>query len=76
MTHICHATGCSTPVPPRMLMCLKHWRMVPRSLQDRVWATYRVGQEIDKQPSAEYLEVQKAAVDWVETAERKLGRIT
>ncbi len=60
--HRCHAIECDTPVPPRLLMCARHWRMVPRKLQRRVWATYRPGQEIDKQPSAEYLEAQQAAV--------------
>lgn len=24
-----------------MLMCLRHWRMVPKPLKDDVWATYR-----------------------------------
>ena len=64
--HLCHATGCSKAVPPRLLMCLPHWRMVPRPLQARIWATYRPGQEIDKQPSDEYMEAQRAAVRAVE----------
>lgn len=45
-----------------MLMCLKHWRMVPRAVQMQVWRHYRPGQEIDKQASQEYLLVQRAAV--------------
>lgn len=62
MTHLCHAMRCGTVVPPKMLMCAKHWRMVPKPLQARIWATYRQGQEIDKDPSEEYLNAQVAAV--------------
>lgn len=54
--HHCHAIGCRTPVPPRMHMCLKHWRMLPKTLRDEIWRTYRRGQERDKRPSADYLE--------------------
>lgn len=67
--HTCHAHGCTAEVPPKLLMCLKHWRMVPKALQRAVWATYRSGQEIDKQASREYLEAAKAAIDAVHTKE-------
>lgn len=60
--HHCHAHGCTRNVPPKMLMCLKHWRMVPVKLQRAVWATYRAGQEIDKAPSDAYILAQRAAV--------------
>ena len=62
MTHTCHALGCEKAVPPKMLMCAPHWRLVPVRLQREVWAKYRPGQEIDKRPNAEYLDVQKRAV--------------
>lgn len=62
MSHHCHATACRTTVPPAMLMCGKHWRMVPRDIQRRVWATYRVGQCDDQSPSAEYCDAASAAV--------------
>lgn len=65
MRHVCHAEGCEVAVPPRMLMCLTHWRMVPRELQRRVWATYVEGQEIRKDPTPEYMEAQRAAVEAV-----------
>jgi hypothetical protein len=35
---------------------------VPKPLRDRVWATYRPGQEDDWQPSEAYLEAARAAV--------------
>jgi hypothetical protein len=61
MKHTCHALRCETSVPPKMFMCLKHWRMVPRLLQSEVWATYVPGQEVRKDPTDEYLEVTKRA---------------
>lgn len=69
MSHTCHAIGCSVSVPPKLLMCLKHWRMVPRALQQDVWKHYRPGQEIDKQPSATYLQVAQAAINAVAAKE-------
>lgn len=60
--HLCHARGCGVPIPPHLLMCLRHWRMVPIDIQRRVWKHYRKGQEIDKRPSPEYLEVMKEAI--------------
>jgi hypothetical protein len=62
VNHVCHARKCMVPVPPKMLMCKRHWYMVPKELRDRVWATYRRGQEIDKDPSMEYLDAAMAAV--------------
>lgn len=67
--HLCHAIGCPTAVPPKMLMCLRHWRMVPRRLQADIWATYRTGQEVDKSPSDAYLIAQEAAVNAVAAKE-------
>ena len=55
MPHTCHAPGCDVVVPPKMHMCKPHWFSLPKHLRDRIWATYRPGQEIDKRPSAEYL---------------------
>jgi hypothetical protein len=42
--HQCHAVGCGVPVSPRMHMCLTHWRMVPKAVQDLIWRHYRPGQ--------------------------------
>jgi hypothetical protein len=55
MNHHCHAVDCEEQVPPRLHMCLKHWRMVPKLVQDLIWAHYRPGQENDKRPSADYI---------------------
>jgi hypothetical protein len=69
MKHACHATRCNIEVPPKMLMCIRHWRMVPRSIQNRVWAAYRPGQEIDKSPSDAYMDAYRAAVNAVDLKE-------
>jgi hypothetical protein len=69
--HVCHALKCSVPVPPSMLMCRKHWFMVPKNLRDDVWRTYRKGQEITKDPSGEYLDAMKAAIEAVSGKEHQ-----
>lgn len=71
MSHNCHALECVKPVPPRMLMCAKHWYMVPKAIQTLVWRHYVPGQEIRKDPTIEYLEVQRQAVVAVARKERK-----
>ena len=63
--HICHAEGCQVEVLPRLLMCLKHWRLVPRAIQRRVWQEYEPGQEITKDPTPEYLDVMHEAIEAV-----------
>lgn len=60
--HTCHAMRCNANVPPRMLMCAKHWRMVPKAEQAAVWATYRPGQERRMNPSVAYLNAAAEAV--------------
>jgi hypothetical protein len=76
MRHLCHAENCRTEVPPSMLMCRKHWRMVPYKLQKAVWALYVPGQEIRKDPTGEYLEVAQEAIDAVAAKERGIGNVT
>lgn len=71
--HHCHAFDCKKQVPPKLLMCLKHWKMVPRQIQAAVWNHYRKGQEIDKRPSKEYALVQRAAVWCVWVSEGRGG---
>lgn len=69
--HTCHARGCRTRVPPKLLMCARHWRQVPRPLQRAVWSTYRPGQEIDKRPTVEYLAAADAAIEAVFAKEQE-----
>lgn len=64
--HTCHIPNCTAAVPPERLMCVKHWRMVPRDLQRDVWRHYRKGQCDDKNPSTAWLNAAHAAIAAVE----------
>lgn len=68
--HTCHARACEVVVPPRLFMCVRHWRMVPRELQTAIWAAYVPGQERRKDPSLEYLEIAMEAVRAVAELEK------
>ncbi len=69
--HRCHARHCDTPVKPEMLMCLKHWRMVPKAIQRRIWAEYRPGQCDDKNISEAWLSAADEAIAAVLTKEQR-----
>jgi hypothetical protein len=69
--HLCHAEGCTTPVPPELLMCWPHWRRVPKVIQRRVWVNYRDGQCDDMKPSDEW---HAAARDAIKAVAEKEGR--
>lgn len=71
--HTCHADGCDTPVLPRLLMCGRHWRMVPHALQAAVWGEYVPGQETRKDPTRDYLDAARAAIAAV-AAKEAAGR--
>lgn len=45
--------------------CKAHWFALPKNLRDRIWATYRRGQEVTKTPSPEYIEAATAVQDWI-----------
>lgn len=72
--HTCHARRCARRIPPAMLMCPRHWFMVPPILRRKVWAEYRPGQEIDKRPTMAYLVAADAAVNAVDYRERAAAR--
>lgn len=62
MSHTCHAIECEIPVAPKLLMCRKHWFMVPPKLRSRVWATYQDGQCDTFDPTSAYCQAAKTAV--------------
>lgn len=76
VAHHCHAEGCTVPVPPEMLMCRKHWYMVPPVLRKQVWASYRRGQCNDLKPSAAWCLVADMAVAHVAALEQRPVRLT
>lgn len=63
--HTCHWPGCDNPVPPAMWGCKPHWFRLPLRLRNRIWETYRSGQEIDKNPSDSYVEAAQAVQEWI-----------
>ena len=71
MSHHCHARGCAVETKPEMLMCLKHWRMVPKNVQRAVWSHYRPGQCDDKDPSEHWHTAADAAIGFVAVKEGK-----
>jgi hypothetical protein len=73
MPHTCHAIGCTAPVPPKLLFCSRHWKLVPGLLRANVWAAYRCGQERDKRPSREYVRAARAAIRAVADREGGAG---
>lgn len=58
MAHLCHWPTCTHRVPPRL------WHRLPVQLRRRIWAAYRPGQELDKNPSAAYLSIAKEVDEW------------
>ncbi|GAB7145486.1 hypothetical protein LRC484719_40880 [Mycobacterium riyadhense] len=75
--HLCHARGCDTEIEPRLFMCPAHWAQVPPVLRESIKSTYRPGQELDKQPSEQYLAFAAAAIAEVahkEERQRQRGR--
>jgi hypothetical protein len=67
--HFCHARRCDIPVPPSQFACRRHWFMLPKRLRDRIWAMYRPGQEVTKDPSDAYLAAALEAVEYLDAKE-------
>lgn len=63
--HHCHWPGCDRRVPPAMWGCFAHWTRLPHSLQAKIWATFKPGQEISKTPSREYLDAAHEVQAWI-----------
>lgn len=63
--HHCHWPGCNKQVKPAMWGCYYHWMRLPKHFRDRIWQAYRVGQELDRSPSREYLEVAREVQEWI-----------
>jgi len=63
--HTCHWPGCDRQVPPAMWGCKQHWYELPKDLRDRIWRTFRPGQEVNGSPSREYLEAAREVQAWI-----------
>lgn len=64
--HTCHWPGCKVEVKPAMWGCPKHWFKLPLALRNRIWATYKPGQEDSKTPSPEYVAAAREVQEWIE----------
>lgn len=60
--HKCHAISCPVPIPPRLLFCKAHWRLVPDGVKAQVYAAYQHGQEQTKVTTAAYRQAMALAV--------------
>jgi hypothetical protein len=63
--HKCHWPGCETVCKPAQWGCLKHWRKLPKHLRDKIWATFKPGQEVSKTPTRAYIEVAREVQAWI-----------
>lgn len=70
--HHCHWPGCDAQVPPAKWGCLKHWRRLPKHLRDKVWLTFRPGQETNWTPSRAYVAVAREIQLWISCEETGL----
>jgi hypothetical protein len=70
--HHCHWPGCPVNVPPAKWGCMKHWMRLPKRLRDKVWATFRPGQEKNWTPSREYVTVAREVQLWISCEESGL----
>jgi hypothetical protein len=71
MNHICHAEGCSLPVNPKLLMCSRHWTMVPTELQVKVRNHFHPDQcKGKRRPSLEWITAAREAINYVREREK------
>lgn len=63
--HHCHWPDCDRNVPPAMWGCKEHWFKLPKRLRDRIWATYKPGQEVTMTPSEAYMKVALEVQQWI-----------
>lgn len=69
--HHCHWPGCNKQVAPALWGCRPHWYSLPKYLRDKIWATYKIGQEVNMTPSREYMEVALEVQRWITDAYTK-----
>lgn len=65
MKHICHWPTCKIEVVPALWGCGEHWFRLPMRFRRLIWKHYRAGQEIDKQPSKQYVAVALEVRNWI-----------
>ncbi len=72
--HTCHWPGCPTQVHPAQWGCSTHWYKLPKILRDKIWTSYRPGQEINLTPSTSYLNVADEVQAWIKAEKAKRSK--
>ena len=70
-THKCAARSCDKRISLNLLMCGRHWMLLPRRIRERIWSEYHKGIADGTHPTGAYaLAVDEAvrAVDGKELA--------
>lgn len=63
--HHCHWPGCDRQVKPSVWGCRPHWYALPQGLRNKIWATFKPGQEESKTPSRAYVAVAREVQEWI-----------
>lgn len=69
--HHCHWPGCPKQVKPAVWGCYPHWMKLPKYLRDKIWLTFRPGQEVSKTPSRAYVEVAREVQEWIRLSQQE-----
>jgi hypothetical protein len=69
--HKCAVSGCNHQVKLDLLMCRRHWFMVPAGLRDKLMETWRQGTNV------QYIAARRACVEAVEQirGDREVDRL-
>lgn len=63
--HECHWPGCTVQVPPAMWGCRSHWFKLPKNLRNKIWRSYKPGQEKDLSPDEAYIQAAREVQIWI-----------
>lgn len=63
--HHCHWPGCGKQCKPAYWGCYSCWMKLPKYLRDKIWETFKPGQEVNATPSREYIQVAREVQQWI-----------
>jgi hypothetical protein len=63
--HACPWPDCGRTVPNELWGCRPHWYALPKPIRQRIWSSYRRGQENDGKISRQYLDAILEAQRWI-----------
>lgn len=74
--HTCHVPHCGVEVPPKFLMCGRHWRFVSSQTQQRVYRHYQPGQEEGRHhPTKAWFDAADQAIQEAQAADFRRPRV-